>query len=235
MCSGLFRWPPRIARFSDVFCAGAPARSVTARAPRGASPSSAHAPCARSRPAPLASPRPPASTRTAPRGASSGSAGQSGGRPPGVVPEGHRKLAGGAARNERNHRTLHKSAPAPEGRWNLHGPLHPIAPAGAGLILSSIRWFPLADSLHHRLISAAPPAHSRCLCPRRTTSGRFQLPLTPAHSCCLCPRRTPFRMTAGFFYETAAAFYARFGFEPTAAPGTAADARRALSRRDIGN
>ena len=63
---------------------------------------------------------------------------------------------------ERNHRTLHKSEPAPEGRWNLHGPLHPIAPAGVGLILSSIRWFPLADSLYHRLISAAPPAHSCC-------------------------------------------------------------------------
>jgi hypothetical protein len=63
---------------------------------------------------------------------------------------------------ERNHRTLHKSEPAPEGRGNLHGLLHPIAPAGAGLILSSIRWFPLADSLHHRLISVAPPAHSCC-------------------------------------------------------------------------
>ena len=47
--SVLFQLPPRIARFSDVFCAGAPARSVTARAPPGASPSSARAPCARSK------------------------------------------------------------------------------------------------------------------------------------------------------------------------------------------
>ena len=39
----------------------------------------------------------------------------------------------------------------------------------------------------------------------------------------------------GVFYETAAAFFTRCGFEPTAAPGKAADARRALSRRDIGN
>ena len=119
LCSGLFRRPPQIARFSDVFCAGAPARSVTARAPRGASPSSARAPCARSRPAPLASPRPPASARTAPRGASSGSAGQSGGRPPGVVPEGHRKLAGGEARNERNHRITQQPKTRPRGAADM--------------------------------------------------------------------------------------------------------------------
>ena len=55
-----------------------------------------------------------------------------------------------------------KAHPPRRGDGTLHGPLHPIAPAGAGLILSSIRWFSLADSLHHRLISAAPPAHSCC-------------------------------------------------------------------------
>ena len=49
------------------------------------------------------------------------------------------------------------------------------------------------------------------------------------------PRRNSVQNDGGVFYETAAAFYARFGFEPTAAPDKAADARRALSRRDIGN
>ena len=32
-----------------------------------------------------------------------------------------------------------------------------IAPAGAGSFYPGNRWFPLADSLHHRLISIHPP------------------------------------------------------------------------------
>jgi hypothetical protein len=34
---------------------------------------------------------------------------------------------------------------------------------GAGLILPSIRWFSLADSLHHRLISDVPPGQLAAL------------------------------------------------------------------------
>ncbi len=67
---------------------------------------------------------------------------------------------------------------------------------------------------------AAPPANFR------SASGALLLPL---------PTAKAVQNDGGFFYETAAAFYARFGFEPTAAPGKAADANPALSRRDIGN
>src|SRR5437870_10744958 len=36
----------------------------------------------------------------------------------------------------------------------------PAHPPGRSRLIDVIRWFPLADSLHHRLISVAPPARS---------------------------------------------------------------------------
>src|SRR6266853_4401364 len=36
----------------------------------------------------------------------------------------------------------------------------PAHPPGRSRSVDGIRWFPLADSLHHRLISVAPPARS---------------------------------------------------------------------------
>ena len=41
--------------------------------------------------------------------------------------------------------------------WNVQSS---IVPPGRFVLPPKIRWFPLADSLHHRLISVAPPAHS---------------------------------------------------------------------------
>ena len=75
-----------------------------------------------------------------------------------------RSYAGGVAEISRWRQPPEKTTnePAPAGAAECRQPHVSAAPAGAGLILSSIRWFPLADSLHHRLISAAPPAHSRC-------------------------------------------------------------------------
>jgi hypothetical protein len=71
-----------------------------------------------------------------------------------------------------------------------------------------------------------PTANYERSFPASANAGALLLPLPTANSV---------QNDGGVFYETAAAFYARCGFEPTAAPGKAADARRALSRRDIGN
>jgi len=70
-----------------------------------------------------------------------------------------------------------------------------------------------------------PTANYERSFPASANAGTFLLPLPTAKAV----------QNDGGVFETAAAFYARCGFEPTAAPGKAADARRALSRRDIGN
>ena len=74
----------------------------------------------------------------------------------GHVPEGQEKLAGGAARDERNHRIpVEKKHRAPEGRWNrrreaFRRPSWAESRVGAGSGGFA--------SLHHRLISQTPPA-----------------------------------------------------------------------------
>ena len=71
-------------------------------------------------------------------------------------PEAPRKLAGGAASTEREPPVRMEKQRAPrQGRGNS------TAPAGAGASCWAIRWFSLADSLHHRLISLGPAGPQR--------------------------------------------------------------------------
>src|SRR5687768_7389476 len=50
-------------------------------------------------------------------------------------------------------------------------PDSPASPPGRPVIWCRFRWFPLAASLHHRLISVAPPAHCPAL---EARGGAFQ-------------------------------------------------------------
>ena len=67
------------------------------------------------------------------------------------VPEGLQKLAGGEASPRAGTTgTNDQMGFAPEGRWNHTTQQISIAPPGRVRLIAIVRWFPLADSLHHR-------------------------------------------------------------------------------------
>ena len=79
-----------------------------------------------------------------------------------TVPEAPRKLAGGEA-SPRAGTTgyFEESEPAPAGAMELPGArVAPSSLRDAFAFYAGFRWFQLADSLYHRQISTAPPAHS---------------------------------------------------------------------------
>jgi len=74
-----------------------------------------------------------------------------------VVPKGQRRLAGGGVRNERNHRNTQTNGMRPGGCAGMSRHALRRTLRGASIVAGAVRWFPLADSLHHRLSSIVPP------------------------------------------------------------------------------
>ena len=76
-----------------------------------------------------------------------------------ATPEASWNVAGGEARNERNHRIAREEDCAPEGALGSVI-MRPSAPCrGAILRMSRIRWFPLVPRFTTGYIPIVPPGH----------------------------------------------------------------------------
>ena len=79
-----------------------------------------------------------------------------------IVPKGQRKLAGGGASpRAQPPDSTPRAIPSRRDDGTTRVSFDSSTPAGADSFSDRVRWFPLADSLHHRLISSVPPGQWR--------------------------------------------------------------------------